>query len=126
MLVSDWFSFPGLATGSDWFPFPGLNSKVLNVKSGDPDLGSDWLAGGGVRSGNLQRLFPQNSKMESFFFFFGKLEWLRLFTVSTNPGPPWLLHLQCMAFPWLLRCQHPGDIREASREAPASESLLLA
>ena len=56
MLVSDWFSFPGLATGSDWFPFPGLNSKVLNVKSGDPDLGSDWLAGGGVRSGDFQRL----------------------------------------------------------------------
>ena len=76
MLVSDWFSFPGLATGSDWFPFPGLNSKVLNVKSGDPDLGSDWLAGGGVRSGDFQRLFPQNSKMESFF---NKMGWLKFF-----------------------------------------------
>ena len=42
--------------GSDWFSFPGLNLKVLNVKSGDPDLGSDWLEGGGVRSGDFQRL----------------------------------------------------------------------
>ena len=70
MLGSDWFSFPGLAMGSDWFPFPRFNLKVLNIKSGDPDLGSDWLTGGGVRSGDFQRLFPQNSKMESFFFFF--------------------------------------------------------
>ena len=61
--------------GSDWFSFPRLNLKVLNVKSGGPDLGSDWLAGGGVRSGDFQRLFPQNSKMESFFFF-GKMDGL--------------------------------------------------
>ena len=28
---------------------------MLEVKSGDPDLGSDWLAGGGVRSGDFQK-----------------------------------------------------------------------
>ena len=50
--------------GSDWFSFPRLNLKVLNVKSGGPDLGSDWLAGGGLRSGDFQRFFPQNSKIE--------------------------------------------------------------
>ena len=42
--------------GSDWFSFPRLNLKVLNVKSGGPDLGSDWLTGGGVRAGDFQRL----------------------------------------------------------------------
>ena len=36
MLSSDWFSFPGLAKGSDWF------------------------AGGGVRSGDFPRLFSRN------------------------------------------------------------------
>ena len=56
--------------GSDWFSFPWLNLKVLNVKSGDPDLGSDWLTSDGVRSGDFQRLFSHTSKMESFFFLF--------------------------------------------------------
>ena len=46
--------------GSDWFSFPRLNLKVLNVKSGGPDLGSDWLTGGGVRAGDFQGLIPQN------------------------------------------------------------------
>ena len=55
VLGSDWFSFPGLAMGSDWFPFPRFNLKVLNIKSGDPDLGSDWLTGGGVRSGDFPK-----------------------------------------------------------------------
>ena len=32
-----------------------------------------------MRSGDFQRLFPQNSKMESFFFFFNKMGWLRSF-----------------------------------------------
>ena len=41
---SDWFSFPRLAMGSDWFPFPGLAMR------------SDWSQGGGVRSGDFQRL----------------------------------------------------------------------
>ena len=67
--------------GSDCFSFPWLNSKVLNVKSGDPDLGSDWLTSGGVRTGGFQRLFPHNSKMESFFFFLAK--WSGL---GSSPG----------------------------------------
>ena len=33
---------------SDWFSFPG------------PAQGSDWLAGGGVRSGDFQGLFSRN------------------------------------------------------------------
>ena len=68
--------------GSDWFSFPRLNLKVLNVKSGGPDLGSDWLTGGGVRAGDFQRLFPENFyKMESSLT---KMGWLRLF-ICTIP-----------------------------------------
>ena len=50
MLSSDWFSFPGLDPN-----FPGLAK------------GSDWFAGGGVRSGAFQRLFSRNlTKWSSF------------------------------------------------------------
>ena len=51
MLSSDWFPFPGLATGADWFPFPRLDLSFPGLAKG-----SDWFAGGGVRSGDFQRL----------------------------------------------------------------------
>ena len=43
-----------LATGSDWFPFPRLDLSFPGLAKG-----SDWFAGGGVRSGDFQRLFPK-------------------------------------------------------------------
>ena len=44
-----------LATGADWFPFPGLDWSFPGLAKG-----SDWFAGGGVRSGDFQRLFSLN------------------------------------------------------------------
>ena len=55
VLSSDWFSFPGLATDADWFPFPRLDSYFPGLAKG-----SDWFSGGGVRSGDFQRLFSRN------------------------------------------------------------------
>ena len=50
--------FPG------WFKFPGLAK------------GSDWFAGGGVRSGAFQRLFSRNlTKWSSFDSLVGKIPW---------------------------------------------------
>ena len=43
-----------------------VDHKFLNVKSGDSGLGSDWLMGGGVRSGDFQRLFSRNLTKWSF------------------------------------------------------------
>ena len=43
-----------------------VDHKFLNVKPGDSGLGSDWLMGGGVRSGDFQRLFSWNLTKWSF------------------------------------------------------------
>ena len=61
---------------SDWFPFPRLAT------------GSDWLVGGGVRSGDFQRLldsqklFPWN--LTKWSFSVNKMEELRSFIMNQN------------------------------------------
>ena len=64
--TSDWSLYlKDCVLVSDW-------SLFLKVKSGDSGLGSDWLVGGGVRSGDFQRLldfqrlFSQNLTEWSF------------------------------------------------------------
>ena len=49
-----------------WLEFPGLAK------------GSDWFAGGGVRSGDFQRLFSWN--LTKWSFSFNKMEQFRFFT----------------------------------------------
>ena len=52
----------GWVLSSDWFSFPGLDSNIPGLAKG-----SDWFAGGGVRSGDFQRLFSRNLTKRSSF-----------------------------------------------------------
>ena len=45
----------GQVLSSDWLSFPGLDSNFPGLAKG-----SDWFPGGGVRSGDFQRLFSRN------------------------------------------------------------------
>ena len=71
--MSDWsLSFEGLCVGSWLVPIVKVDHKFLSFKSGDFGLGSDWLVGSGVRSGDFQRLFSWN--LTKWSFSFNKME----------------------------------------------------